>query len=263
VDRLANLDFSTEQLEKASQVRTTIVDLPGWTLAEATEDGINIDLNANGFGWYVDSTPNDDSEFAHEGDQLRAIEGTEADGRVDLLTVLTHELGHYLGLKHTDAETEQLTATNAFMQSGIRPGIRRLPGIESDSSGNTIIIDQLTETLKGANAPPEIAKLEINPTISWISNTSGFWDVAANWQDTGGVSRLPNATDDVLIDRGTNNPTITIRSGTQSVRALLSNESLVISGGTLSLGATSEIDADFTLSTGTLQGTGALTVNGN
>ncbi|HLQ75904.1 MAG TPA: matrixin family metalloprotease, partial [Terriglobia bacterium] len=263
VHRLGNLDFSAEQLEKASQVPISIVDLPGWTLAETSEDGIKIDPNADGFGWFIDSTPQDNSEFVEDGNTLRAKEGSDADGRVDLLTVLTHELGHYLGLSHTDGTNE----STAFMQSGIRPGIRRLPGDDSivegglaptSESGNSTIIDQLTETLKAANAPPQNSQLNINPTISWIANTSGFWDVASNWQDTLGVSRVPNATDDVLIDRGASNPTITIRTA-QSVRSLLANETLVVSSTTLTLGADSELDASSSFTNSTINGPGTLT----
>src|SRR5262245_14680220 len=53
-----------------------------------------IDGDANGFGWFVDPTPADDLEFAP---------GTmgPARDRVDLLTVVLHELGHVLGFEHT------------------------------------------------------------------------------------------------------------------------------------------------------------------
>jgi hypothetical protein len=55
------------------------------------------------------------------------------------------------------------------------------------------------------------------PTISWISDSAGFWDVASNWKDKGGTARVPNSSDDVLIDRGSVRPVITTRSP-QSIR---------------------------------------------
>ncbi len=67
-----------------------IVDLPGDELAEAIGNTILLDVDAAGFGWFIDPTPADDVEF-----QTGA---PEVQGRVDLLTVITHEFGHVLGL---------------------------------------------------------------------------------------------------------------------------------------------------------------------
>ena len=54
-----------------------------------------LDINDAGHGWFVDDTPWEDSEFYLAGDQ-----GEQ--GRIDLLTTITHELGHILGLEHED-----------------------------------------------------------------------------------------------------------------------------------------------------------------
>src|SRR5215831_18732289 len=68
------------------------------------------------------------------------------------------------------------------------------------------------------------------PTISWNGDAAGFWDVATNWRDSQGNVRVPNAADDVLIDRGSVRPLITIRSS-QSVRSVTGTAPLVITGG--------------------------------
>jgi streptogramin lyase len=71
-------------------IQIQIADLGGTTLGLASGHTIWLDANAAGWGWFVDPTPHDDSEFATPGNQ-----GEQ--NRIDLLTVLEHELGHLLG----------------------------------------------------------------------------------------------------------------------------------------------------------------------
>jgi hypothetical protein len=87
-----------------------ITDLSDGVLAMAGERSIWIDDDAAGQGWYIDASPADDSEFA-------ASEGPAA-GKVDLLTILMHELGHILGKEHKD---------EGLMDELLAPGIRRRP----------------------------------------------------------------------------------------------------------------------------------------
>src|SRR5712691_3776496 len=47
-------------------------------------------------------------------------------------------------------------------------------------------------------------------SVSWNTDADGQWNVAANWLDDQHVARVPTAADDVTIDRGAANPTITI-----------------------------------------------------
>jgi hypothetical protein len=85
------------------------------------------------------------------------------------------------------------------------------------------------------------------------------WFDKANW--SGDV--LPGATDDVSIDAGTpGGSTVTLASGTATINSLQSAKALNITGGSLSIAATSTITTDLTLSSGTLSGAGALTVGG-
>ncbi len=71
----------------------------------------------------------------------------------------------------------------------------------------------------------------------------------------------PGVNDDVYIDIvGT--PTVTFGSGSASIRSLVSNENLTISGGTFTIAEISQINAGLSLSGGTLSGAGNLTVFG-
>jgi hypothetical protein len=71
--------------------------------------------------------------------------------------------------------------------------------------------------------------------VSWVAN-DGLWQTPANWSSN---PSLPGAADDVTIDRpGT--VTVTLSAGTQSIRSILSEENLIIGGGsilTLAVGA--------------------------
>src|SRR5262249_13178304 len=51
---------------------------------------IVIDPTAAGYGWFIDATPQDASEFDARGGRLTARPGTDAAGRYDLYTVLLH-----------------------------------------------------------------------------------------------------------------------------------------------------------------------------
>jgi hypothetical protein len=79
------------------------------TLGRAEDGVIWVDDNAAGWGWFVDRTPRSDAEFTRRGNQ-----GEQ--NRMDLLTVLTHEVGHLLGQDH---------AATGVMQETLAAGTRR------------------------------------------------------------------------------------------------------------------------------------------
>src|SRR4029079_12575430 len=74
--------------------------------------------NAEGWGWSVDRTAPNDSEFTRRRNQ------GEKD-RMDLLTVLTHEVGHLLGYDH---------AAGGVMEETLDAGLRRTIGPTTTSA---------------------------------------------------------------------------------------------------------------------------------
>jgi hypothetical protein len=87
-------------VEALRHVEVRIDDLDGLELGRLQDGVITIDVDAAGHGWFVDTTPDDDSEFRLIGDGVRSEVGGAALGRMDLLSALSHELGHAAGYGH-------------------------------------------------------------------------------------------------------------------------------------------------------------------
>ena len=131
-------------------------DLPGMQIAEArpaansSTPQIIIDTDGAGLGWFVDATPGTDDEFTAD---------SMATTRFDLLTVLTHEIGHLLGfgasfktfdslvqsaggkayvtsgptrwyLNESHTELDPMLHSDAVMAETIAPGKRRRPSAQ-------------------------------------------------------------------------------------------------------------------------------------
>ena len=123
----AELGLPAADVEALSTIQVIIADLPGLQLGLATQDTIYVDVNAAGRGWFVDPTPGQNEEFGASGGsgELRALDPAAID-RVDLLTVLYHELGHSLGLNDLDSSVDRL------MSGALRTGVRREPIAAAD-----------------------------------------------------------------------------------------------------------------------------------
>ncbi len=114
--------------EHFENVEYALQDLPGTVLGQITRSGdvyqIDFDINATGVGWFIDSTPYEDDEFTPiSGAALSAPSDSPASGRVDLLTVILHEIGHVLGLPDLAA----VLYPDSLMTGTLSPGIRRIP----------------------------------------------------------------------------------------------------------------------------------------
>src|SRR5262249_28319080 len=102
-----------QQLSTLRQVRFVIADLGEAYLGLATPGVIWIDQTPAGYGWVVGPTPADDEEFTTPG-------AGPAAGKMDLLTVVAHELGHEVGLDESHDDED-------VMGEALTPGVRRVP----------------------------------------------------------------------------------------------------------------------------------------
>lgn len=92
-------ELTASQQDALARFTVSIGDLPANRLGQALGTTIIVDDNAAGFGWFVDSTP-----FDLEDDVI----GT----RMDLLTTVSHEIGHVLGYRDLADSPEDIMHQN-------------------------------------------------------------------------------------------------------------------------------------------------------
>jgi hypothetical protein len=159
-----------------------ITNLPTGQLAEATITGydklgrpntatISIDDDANGVGWFLDTTPADNSEFTGTDNYLQATPNSPASGKYDLLTAILHEMGHTLGfingysqfnqnikgrqfyidpthsytLSSDLSHLDNTLYPNDLLNTNLKPGIRKLPSAMDWAIINAIPLLSLSE----------------------------------------------------------------------------------------------------------------------
>jgi hypothetical protein len=111
------------QLTRLTTIDWQVVDLPGRMLGTVRDNTLLIDVHAAGHGWFIDATPRASEEFVRTtATSLCASPSSPAARRMDLLTVLAHEIGHVLGLDDVSANTR----ASDVMAAVLAPGTRRV-----------------------------------------------------------------------------------------------------------------------------------------
>jgi Ca2+-binding RTX toxin-like protein len=127
-----------------------VEDLADRQLGHFTDGVIVIDIDAAGHGWFIDHTPGDDREYQSLDGSLLASNGVAA-GRVDLLSVIAHELGHAAGMGHHDA---------GLMSETLATGTRTVPAATTITA-----LTPVAPQIAPVNGMPPVDALRNEPDI--------------------------------------------------------------------------------------------------
>ena len=131
---------SPAQVAALSQAPVHIAALPSRYLGEEAGGQVWVSPNADGWGWSTGATP--------------------ARGRMDLLSVMTHELGHVLGL----ADSANL---RDVMGEALSPGVRRLPTAgDLPGAAHAASSDALLVRALGPAGAPALGEGPVQPAMS-------------------------------------------------------------------------------------------------
>jgi PKD repeat protein/DNA/RNA endonuclease G (NUC1) len=208
-----------------------ITDLPTGQLAEASITGhdsfghpnsgtLTLDIDGNGLGWFIDSTPWENSEFTQSltSSAFKATQGSAAFGRYDLLTTILHEMGHLAGMisgnPAFDAHVQTLNGTKLFvgddfsatltpdgshldsllyphdlMNTRLAPGVRKLPSALDLQILQTIWQGEGDQGGQGSQGQTLQAPLRAVPLVG-ITNGSFDQPAALDWDARGNAQIL-------------------------------------------------------------------------
>ena len=169
IQRWIDAGATAEQVAAMRAVRFDVADLAGINLGSAQGGAIHIDSDGAGFGWFIDKTPGDDAEFSGSGTARSGISGAAAT-RIDLLTVVLHELGHAIGLDDTYAAGQSANLLYGY----ITPGERRLPadGQAAGAVPGSVAAEAfaLAPTLIGTLPAGKAVEISFDSTINGVTN---------------------------------------------------------------------------------------------
>ena len=150
-----------------------IADLSGLVLGESDGTTIFIDVDAAGYGWFVDGSVADDSEFARSADgALIATADGEAAGRMDLLTVVMHEIGHVLGFAH------DTTLAGALMEDTLEAGTRLNPATGTVTPEDTVTAAAASDAQSDSGASIASGSEPAGSVLIYEAGVAFFWSTA-------------------------------------------------------------------------------------
>lgn len=209
INRWTATGLTSHQLDLLRNITFEVADMPGWYLGSAVPGHITIDSDAAGYGWYIDPTPLDDSEFGHvlASTHLQADPWSASAGRMDLLTTVMHELGHQLGLP----DYYSLDQRSNLMFGYLYQGERRLPAAnQADGADANFLLEHATPAFQVG--PISIGNLPIGKSVTIQFDTTINSSISASSVSNQGTADS-NETAPVLSDdpsvAGAADPTVT------------------------------------------------------
>jgi len=159
-------------------IEFNIAPLTPRIVAMTSGSHITLSTDGAGWGWFADTTPAYHEEFA-PGDafnEFKAPTGSIADGKIDLLTVLIHEMGHAMGLNHVAGDDD-------VMVPYLIPGVRRLPTLDNIgmtlTSGSPLFNNAIMSYLLVINPTLLNGDFSTNDTNAWVAEMIEHGVVAA------------------------------------------------------------------------------------
>ncbi len=182
IQRWADAGASDAQLAAMRATSFSIAEMSGLYLGSSSAGNVTVDSDGAGHGWFLDTTPGEDSEYHGSGTRLAADAGGDAAGRMDLLTVLMHELGHQVGLD----DDYNVNQADELMYGYANRSERRLPaaddliGADMEHAGHESFVESpmVIPLLPDGKAVKVIYKSTVDPfnnqviTGNPFSNTS-------------------------------------------------------------------------------------------
>ena len=210
-----SVDFSSA-LSALPGLTLSVAALPGASLGQTSGTALTLDTDAAGHGWYIDYTPYLNEEYlaTSNPNEWIAKSGSEAEGKMDMLSVLLHEYGHSLGLDHS-------ADGHSLMSATLAPGVRHTLsaddlatfrrvlgyslGAETSDAPDLPDTPQPSAPLPNRNSTVRVARARITRHGTFVAGEDGIertqYEVAANptladpklqtgtgWETTGNVS---------------------------------------------------------------------------
>ena len=157
-----NAGIDQHAVDVLEDITFFVDDLPVGILgATSFGSAIVVDVNASGYGWFIDTTPQSHEEFIDLIDgELHAVEGSDAFGKIDLLTTVVHEFGHVLGLPDLDP----VQKPNNIMAGVLGLGVRRLPSLDDLSTERIEVTNPIDLAHGDDHAVTDISNIVENGT---------------------------------------------------------------------------------------------------
>jgi hypothetical protein len=174
------------RLAAFADAHIVITDLVGEALGYFDGSNILIDIDAADHGWFIDVSPFDNTEFAMTLDRstLAAAADSDAFGRMDLLTVVSHEIGHLLGFGDNEAG---FAVMNEDLEAGTRILLDAKPSVRAATAASTGTGSVATDSVIEEAGNPAVPAAAV-PVINWqgglFGNGTDAWGSesgAAGW----------------------------------------------------------------------------------